>query len=90
MNFDDSEHDMTQEVIALLMPDTEAGPSQGPRPAMQALVRREDGAVVLEDVTDETALADEAIERFQQAVPIRCPVTREVIGYEMQPVAKAN
>ena len=80
---------MTQEVIALLMPDTESGPADGPRPGIQALVRTQDGAVVLEDVTDEAAL-DDAIERFQQAVPIRDPESREVIGYELQPVAEVG
>ena len=81
---------MTQEVIALLMPDTEAGPARGTRPAPQALIRREDGAVVLEDVTDASRMSDKAIPRLRESVPIICPMSRDVIGYELRPVAKAN
>lgn len=81
---------MTQEVIALLMPDTEAGPARGARPVLQALVRREDGAVVLEDVADPSGFDDDPVPRFREAEPIVDPQTREVVGYELQPVAVPN
>jgi len=74
---------MEQEVIALLMPEREAGETVA---GLRALIRREDGNVVLEDVSDESALVGDGVDRFQRAVPIHDPETREVIGYEMQPV----
>jgi len=43
---------MTREVFAVLMPDTDAGPADDARPGPQVRVRRADGAVVLENVTD--------------------------------------
>ena len=78
---------MTQEVIALLMPEREAGETVA---GLRALIRQEDGKVVLQDVSDESTLAGDGVDRFQRAVPIRDPQTREVIGYEMQPVAELD
>ena len=75
---------MTQEVIALLMPDTDAGPSDGGQPGVQALVRQPDGGVAIKDVSEETAIRHHSVHRFRRAEPIKDPVTREVIGYEMR------
>ena len=76
---------MTQEVIALLMPDKDAGPADGGQPGVQALVRQPDGGVAIKDVSEETAIRHHAVDRFHRAEPIKDPVTREVIGYEMRP-----
>jgi hypothetical protein len=83
----DTEHDMTQEVIALLMPDKDAGASGQSPVGVQALVRNEDGGVMIKDVSDETAIRHHAVGRFHRSVPIKDPVTREVIGYELEPEA---
>ena len=76
---------MTKEVIAALMPDRDAGAAA--RPGFQALVRREDDAVVLQDVTDETGFDDGKFDRHREDEPSVDPRTREVIGYELRPVA---
>ncbi len=79
---------MTKEVIAVLMPDKDAGAAEDARPGPQVLVRREDGAVVLEDVPDETGYDDGKFDRYREDEPIVDPLTKEIIGYELRPVAK--
>lgn len=81
---------MTTEVIALLMPDTDAGSAKATRPVYRALVRRNDGAVVLEDVADTRQFADGRVPLFREAEPIVDPRTRDVIGYELRPVGQLN
>ena len=77
---------MSQEVIAYLMPGQEAGETAEQGSGLQALVRREDGSVALEDVEGEAPRNGEEVTRFQQAEPITDPETKEVIGYEMKPI----
>ena len=72
---------MTEEVIAVLMPDEKRETDS--RNGVQALVRNDDGEVMLRDVQDTSIYRSEEIARFRQAVAIRDPDTREVIGYEM-------
>ena len=81
---------MTQEVIALLMPDTDAGSSDGGQPGVQALVRQPDGGVAIKDVSEETAIRHHAVDRFHRAEPIKDPVTREALASLCQEAAAAN
>lgn len=74
---------MPREVIAVLIPDDESSQEAGE--GVQALVRLDDGQVVLEDLKDEETLAGVEVARFRQAMAIKDPETREVIGYEMEP-----
>ena len=73
---------MSEEVIAMLMPDEKRDGKSGQ--GVQALVRKEDGEVTIRDVQDTSVYRSDEIARFRQAVAIRDPETREVIGYEMQ------
>lgn len=70
-----------REIIALLLPET------GPEPAT-ALVRRADGQMSLEPVTRDAGFAREALTTgcFRRGKPILDPVSREVMGYEMEMV----
>jgi hypothetical protein len=79
---------MTKEVIAVLMPDMDAGPAEDAWPGPQVRVRREDGAVVPENVTDGIGDDDGQADRYRKADPIVDPRTKEVIGHEPRPVAK--
>ena len=74
---------MSREVIAVLMPDDETSRESGE--GVQALVRLDDGQVVLEDVKDNEIFEGVDVARFRQAMAIKDPETREVIGYEMEP-----
>jgi ectoine hydroxylase-related dioxygenase (phytanoyl-CoA dioxygenase family) len=56
---------------------------------VQALFRLEDGQVVLEDIADTGIFSGEDVARFRQAMAIKDPDTREVIGYEMEPITRA-
>ncbi len=78
---------MSREVIAVLMPGKKrrVGADEG----VQALVRLEDGQFILEDVADTGIFRGEDVARFRQSLAIKDPDTREVIGYEMEPVKKA-
>ena len=56
---------------------------------VQALVRLDDGEMILEDVDDTAVFSGEDVARFRKAMAIKDPETREVIGYEMEPVPGA-
>jgi hypothetical protein len=77
---------MSREVIAVLMPGKKR--REGADEGVQALVRLEDGHFVIEDVADTAVFHGEDVARFRQALAIKDPDTREVIGYEMEPVKK--
>lgn len=68
-----------REIIALLLPET------GPGPAT-ALVRGADGQISLETVAQDGAVAWDAMQTgcFRNGKPIVDPVSREVMGYEME------
>jgi hypothetical protein len=70
-----------REIIALLLPET------GPEPAT-VLVRRADGQMALEAVARDSNFARESMTTgcFRRGKPIVDPVSREVMGYEMEMV----
>lgn len=71
----------TQEIIALLLPET------GPEPAT-ALIRRADGQMSLEPVARDASFTRDQLTTgcFRRGKPILDPVSREVMGYEMEMV----
>ncbi len=79
---------MSREVIAVLMPGKKR--REGADEGVQALVRLEDGQFALEDVADTGIFRGDNVARFRQALAIKDPDTREVIGYEMEPVNEAT
>jgi hypothetical protein len=79
---------MSDTVIAVLMPRSQPTDDIKSKRAVQALIRREDGEVVLQDFQDTGVFRGADIARFQRATEILDPETREVIGYEMEPVSK--
>ncbi|MET0660558.1 MAG: hypothetical protein ABW110_20635 [Steroidobacteraceae bacterium] len=56
----------------------------------QMLLREADGRMRLQDVSPDSVMAREAMSTgcFRRARPIFDPVTREVMGYEMEMVAQ--
>jgi len=78
---------MSRDVIAVLMPNRKRRESAGQ--GVQALVRLKDGQFVVEDVDDTGVFQGVDVARFRRALAIKDPDTREVIGYEMEPVTKA-
>ena len=81
---------MSHEIIAYLTPDEQAGDQEPGNGRLQALVRLEDGSVALQDVEVDSETPGENVTRFQRRVPIKDPQTREVIGYEMEPIRQTN
>jgi hypothetical protein len=77
---------MSDTVIAVLMPKGQPTNDVKSKRGVQALIRREDGEVVLEDFQSTDVFRGEDIARFRRATEILDPETREVIGYEMEPV----
>jgi hypothetical protein len=78
---------MPSEVIALLFPD----PGQavdGPSPLVTALVRDAQGLIELRALRADKSLLRRArlAGRFNCGKPILDPLTREVIGYEIEPM----
>lgn len=83
----------TSELIGLLLPEPELDatpvPIKGrPRASATALVRRSDGQMALEPVSAEALAARESLKTgcFRKSRPIIDPVSREVMGYEMEMV----
>ena len=79
---------MAAEVIALLFPDP--GQSRDdPTQSVTALVRDAEGPVELRSLVADTGIMRSArlAGRFNCGKPIVDPVTREVIGYEIEPMA---
>jgi hypothetical protein len=72
------------EVIAMLMPEAEAS-GRGKQMAT-LLVRNPDGQMSLQTVSADSTLGQYAMSTgcFRQGAPIVDPVTREVLGYEME------
>ena len=79
---------MSDTVIAVLMPKGHPTNDVKSKRGVQALIRREDGEVVLQDFQDTGVFRGADIARFQRATEILDPETREVIGYEMEPVSE--
>ena len=78
---------MQPEVIALLFPAPNTG-TDGSTPLVTALVRDDDGVIELRHLRPDKALLRKArvAGRLTCGTPIIDPVTREVIGYEIEPI----
>ena len=78
-----------QEILALLFPE----PPKGGQPAKMAtaVVRDPQGGLMLQSVVPSRSLLERALvaARANDGTPILDPVTREVIGYELAPLAVA-
>lgn len=78
-----------EEVLALLFPE----PARGGQPAqtVTAFVRDPTGGLMLQSVVPNRSLLKAALVagRANDGTPIVDPVTREVIGYELAPLAVA-
>jgi hypothetical protein len=76
------------EVVALLLPEGEKGHLARPEHQATLLVRRPDGQFELEQVDARLALARRAANTgcFRQGKPIIDPLTRQVMGYEMEEI----
>jgi len=81
---------MQSEVIALLFP--EQSPASGAAaPCVMALLRDAEGLMQLRSLEPNPALLRRAriAGRLNSGKPIVDPVTREVIGYELEPISVA-
>jgi hypothetical protein len=79
---------MQSEVIALLFPETHS-PAEGVTPLVTALLRDAQGFIELRNLRPDSKLlrAARIAGRMQSGKPILDPRTREVIGYEIEPMA---
>jgi hypothetical protein len=79
---------MKPEVIALLFPESHPS-TEGPTPVVTALLRDDQGAMELRNLRPDKALlrAARLAGRLNSGKPILDPHTREVIGYEIEPMA---
>lgn len=73
---------MDKETIALLPPDDRTDGRQ----VSKALVRLADGRMAIEELTGDAEPCRHPVARFRRSNPIFDPLTREVIGYEMEQV----
>ncbi len=80
--------EMQSEVLALLFPEPNQ-PTDGTTPFVTALVRDAQGLMELRRLRPDKALIRKALVagRFNCGKPILDPATREVIGYEIAPIA---
>ena len=78
---------MTSEVIALLFPDPGQA-REGTSQPVTAMVRDAAGTIELRNLVADTGLIRRAqlTGRFNCGKPILDPQTREVIGYEIEPM----
>jgi len=79
------------EIVALLLPEGEREHLAHPEHRATLLVRRADGQFALEQVDARVALARRVASTgcFRQGKPIVDPVTRQVMGYEMEEIPLA-
>lgn len=77
------------EVLALLFPERPTAGS--PSPSVTAFVRDPQGGLMLASVVPNRSLLEAArvAGRFNSGTPILDPHTREIIGYELAPLAVA-
>ena len=73
------------EVIAMVMPETDGG---GRQMLATLLLRNPDGRMSLETVSPDSTLGQFAMSTgcFRKGIPIVDPITRQVLGYEMERV----
>ncbi len=78
---------MQSEVLALLFPEPNQ-PTDGSTPLVTALLRDAQGLMELRRVRPDKSLIGKArvAGRFNCGKPILDPSTREVIGYEIEPI----
>lgn len=78
---------MQSEVIALLFPEATATP-EGKTPLVTALMRDAQGFIELRSLCPDATLlrAARVTGRMKSGKPIVDPHTREVIGYELEPL----
>jgi hypothetical protein len=81
---------MQSEVIALLFPASSSS-ADGSTPLVTALLRDSDGLMELRHLRPDTALLRKArvAGRINCGTPIIDPQSREVIGYEIDPIVVA-
>jgi hypothetical protein len=79
---------MKSEIIALLFPDTPKV-ADGSEPMVTALLRDAQGLMELRRVKPDRGLLRHAriAGRFNCGIPIVDPETREIIGYEIEPMS---
>jgi hypothetical protein len=84
-----SQNISTEEVLALLFP--ERTPSGGPGASVTAFVKDPQGGLMLASVVPNRTLLQTArvAGRVNSGTPILDPQTREIIGYELSPLAVA-
>jgi hypothetical protein len=77
------------EVLALLFPECSTGQAAN---LVTAVVRDPQGGLTLQSVVPNRTLIQRALvaARANEGTPIVDPVTREVIGYELAPLAVAS
>lgn len=80
--------EMKDEIIALLFPES-AQAAEGAAPTVTALLRNHQGLMELRNLKPDRKLLSKALfaGRFNCGTPILDPETREVIGYEIEPLA---
>ena len=79
---------MQDEIIALLLPES-ARVAEGASPMVTALLRNGQGLMELRRLKPDRKLLRRAriAGRFNCGTPILDPDTREIIGYEIEPIA---
>ncbi len=79
------------EVVALLLPEGEQEHAAHPEHRATLLIRRPNGDFALEQVDARLALARRAASTgcFRKGRPIIDPMTRQVMGYEMEEISFA-
>ena len=77
------------EVVALLLPEGEREHAAHPEHRATLLIRRPNGEFALEQVDARLALARRAVNTgcFRKGRPIIDPMTRQVMGYEMEEIS---
>jgi hypothetical protein len=76
------------EIIALLMPEPKQSTEEMTEPAT-ALLRDADGRMSLQPITSEMTFAEQVMTTgcFRRGKPIIDPMTREIMGYELEMIA---
>ena len=84
-----SDKTIPDEVYALLFPEPASGGN--PSPSVTAFVRDPHGGLMLTSVVPNRTLLETArvTGRWNSGTPILDPQTREIIGYELAPLAVA-
>lgn len=79
------------EILGLVLGESEDRHGRGRRATTaQMLLREADGSMRLQDVSPDSVMAQRAMSTgcFRRSKPIFDPVTREIMGYEMERVTQ--